>query len=528
MTGSMTAVRTALAVAAGLLVASPAFAQDKGTDVKRNVTTVAPQAPADTAREDATRTMPVWESFGESGTENLAETMYRLTREFQSTSDLGVRRLGAVPIWPRGDLKIGNVRILPYLREGVEYQSNFYKKSLTGANGAENANESAWTHQNQVGILADMALAGGRLNLAASADVIWNVRYDEGNPDRGRSANGNLIDPEKPDTTEFTGEFAAAYRFPSGVYVRGGIAFEQRDDPIDADPSSTEFQRTNRRTFLTAGMDRDIIFGSKFRFELGMNVRDTIGRTDGLDDLDRTETGFYLKASYPFWKNTTRIFGRARYRQDERESDRINDGDVLGFDAGIEGSIPLREGEYKGLRGQVSIGFDSALYESDTFGTGPTAVIRDDGRRNASLSASAILQYMMSRKTTIDLRFLRTNQFSFHGNYQIVDRFDLSVVHNISPSLAGRVATFFEYSDPSGLLRQRPVAGGPEGPDYPSSTRFGVGTGLRYKLNDWLDADMNFEWERRNNRLTGFTNYTASLGLTMYLNALKPRRAAEQ
>jgi hypothetical protein len=36
---------------------------------------------------------------------------------------------------------------------------------------------------------------------------------------------------------------------------------------------------------------------------------------------------------------------------------------------------------------------------------------------------NALLQYLMSRKTTIDLRYIRENEFSFHGNYQITDRF---------------------------------------------------------------------------------------------------------
>lgn len=493
------------------------------------VKTVAPPAqPAKTtAREEAAKTVPVWDATAQ-GTESTEEGFFRLARDFASTSEVGGRRLGYVPVWPRGELKLGAFRVLPYLREGVEYVSNFYRAHATGDGGhGDRANDSAWTHVNQLGAKTDAAFMGGRLRLLGSIDTTWNVRYDDSTDDNGTPSISGDDDVKKADTFEMNSELGASYSFESGMYVRGGLAYERRADPIDVEPTA-EFQRTNRRTYLTVGFNKDIIFDSKMRFEVGTAMRDVIGREEELSDVDRTEANYYVKASYPFWKETTRIFGRARYRQDERESQAINDGYTWGFDAGLEGTIPLTEGERRGLRGQVSLGFDSSLYDDDTYTAGSSDVIADENRRNTSVAVNGLIQYTHSRKTSFDLRLLRTNQFGFHGNYQIVNRVDLSMNYVFNPSLAGRIGTFWEYDEPSGRRQAQPVGSGDITGEYPNVTRGGIGAGVRYKVNDWLDWDVQYDYENRNNRLTGFTNHRASMGFTLYLNALKPRAEAQR
>ena len=474
-------------------------------ELRRDAPTAEDRYPV--VRSSSLTTMPAWEAFGTGYPASVEETFFRLAQDFVSTSEVGVQRLGEVPIWPRGDVKFGPVRILPYLRQAAEYQSNLYLKGRTGESGdRREGREDAWTHINQAGLLAETALMGGRLRIAGSGDARWNVRYDS----------------ELPDTWELDSQLGASYRFPQGMWVRGGVAYERRDDPIDAG-FTRDFDRSNVRTFLNAGMDKDVLFGSKLRFEFGMSVRDSIAHEKGLDDSDRTETQYYLKASYPFWKETTRIFGRARYRNDERESQRVNDGDVMGFDVGLEGHIPLREGEYRGLRGQVSVGFDYAAYEDDTFASGSDVVVNDDDRRNGSLNVQAALQYLMSPRTTVDLRLLRANQFSFYGNYQIVDRADLTFTHNITPRLVGRVATFIEHTNPSGRFPNETRTPDVATSSAPHTTRGGVGVGLRYRVNEWMDVDWTYDYERRNSQIRPYTNHRVVLGLTFYLNALAPR-----
>lgn len=149
----------------------------------------------------------------------------------------------------------------------------------------------------------------------------------------------------------------------------------------------------------------------------------------------------------------------------------------------------------------------------------------DPNRRNTSLSFQAALQYVMSSRTTLDLRFLRTNQFSLHGNYQITDRLDLSASHNFSRKLTGRISAFLEHSDPSGQFNPETV----DGPTAqtrnatPVNTT-GVGTGFRYAYNEWMDFDASFDIQNRNAQAErSGKDYRGILGVTFYLNALTPR-----
>lgn len=533
--------RAVLAGILGVVIAAPVYAEDapkpgapaakdaKATDVKSNVkagakpattTTTAKPAVTTTATQEAVSSVGTWEAYGSGQPETIEETFFRLSRDFASTAEIGVRRVGMVPVWPRGELKFGAMRIFPYLREGFEYDSNFFQQHRTGDHGAGNsANRAAYTWVNQIGAFGDMAFAGGRARLTLAADSTWDVRDDD-----GRSQDSNdprVFVQEQDDAWEFTGTAALSYRWPQGVFVRGGYTYEKLQDPIDVEQTG-EFPRHNHRPFFVLGTDKDIFFGTKARFEVGVSMRDTVADDSTLDDVDRTETEYYAKVSYPFWKRTTRAFVRARYRQDERESDQINDGNVWGTDFGIEGSIPLSEGEHRGLRGSVSIGFDAGQYEDEDFNNDLN--VRDENSDNANLNVQAQLQYMISSKSTADLRFLRSNEFSYHGNYQVVDRFDLTFTHHLGQNLIGRVGLFWEHGDPSGRTAyQSNTVGTDTTGEYPETYRGGGGFGLRYAITDYADLDFSYAYERRNNRITGFTNHEINLGVTFYLNALKPK-----
>jgi hypothetical protein len=188
----------------------------------------------------------------------------------------------------------------------------------------------------------------------------------------------------------------------------------------------------------------------------------------------------------------------------------------------------------------VSVGFDSAFYEDDTYVQDGVTIRNDSDEEDTSLNVSVVLEYVQSPRTLWSLSYLRENRFTYHGNYQISDRVELALNQQLMQKLRGRVATYFEYDDPSGNLRPddntNPNPGGPLLPDtrtvsgdYPSSTRFGAGFGLRYAINDFMDADMDYFWDRRNNRVDGYVNHHATAGLTFYLNALRPKaRGAQQ
>jgi len=60
--------------------------------------------------------------------------------------------------------------------------------------------------------------------------------------------------------------------------------------------------------------------------------------------------------------------------------------------------------------------------------------------------------------------------------------------------------------------------------DAGNTTREGVGVGMRYAINDWMDVDASTDVENRNDHADkSYRAYTAVLGLTFYLNALTPK-----
>jgi hypothetical protein len=130
-----------------------------------------------TVTEEVVNELPKWESYGSGNDQDrLDETFFRLAQDFVSTAEVGVRRLGHVPIWPRGELKFGMVRILPYLRQAVEYETNLYKRNVTENNDdRRKGRQTGWTHVNQVGFLADTLLNGGRTRISGSVDSRWMV-----------------------------------------------------------------------------------------------------------------------------------------------------------------------------------------------------------------------------------------------------------------------------------------------------------------------------------------------------------------
>ena len=87
-------------------LAAPAAAQDKSADDDAKTTagemiTALPTKGADddkTAREEAVSEMPTWGGLDTNYQESIEETFFRLAQDFVSTAELGVRRLGSVPI----------------------------------------------------------------------------------------------------------------------------------------------------------------------------------------------------------------------------------------------------------------------------------------------------------------------------------------------------------------------------------------------------------------------------------------------
>jgi len=458
-------------------------------------------------REEAIAALPTWESYGAGGEAGMEETFFRLTRDFVMTSDDSIHPLGHVPIWPRGEFKIAGFRVLPFVREGVTWDSNFYRQPETGNGPNSQGRKAEWTHENELGVMADTALMGGRLGISMSIDSIWSVRYGHDAPS---------------DTWDFEGQLGARYNWPSGVWIAGGYRYNRSHDPADLPTVSDDYGRATHGAFFNLGFDRDIFFGSKLQFEFGVHTRDVDASNQAYADGNRTETTIYAKASYPFLgRKTTRLFAVVSDTFNQRDSQAINDGSTVSFNTGIEGSIPLREGEYRGLRGQLSVGFQHGFYENKSYRQGSQEIVNDNSQDKTTLLFIAALQYIMSPKTTTDLRYTHDTQFSFYGNYEVVDRVEFSVSHTFSRALTGRADTYWEHTDPSGKQPQETVNGTDFSHGATNVNREGAGVGLRYAVNEWMDLDLSVNVENRNDvSENSFKNYEGVFGITFYLNAL--------
>lgn len=489
-----------LAGASLYAVAVPALAQDSSAGAK-------PKSDRDAAVE----TMPTWESYGAGEPESQEETFFRLSRDFVTSSDMSIQRLGSVPIWPRGELKIFGLRLMPYLRQAVQWDDNYYKQSQAGNAPNSKGRDSVWTHISEVGVLGDAALMGGRLTLATSIVSTWNQRY------------GN---DSAPDTWDFNGQVGATYTSPQGAWVAGGLTYERRHDPADIPLYSNDFGRNRSGAFLHFGLNRDIFFGTKLRFEFGVDSSNYVAHDNTYNAMDRTETVFYGKVSYPFLKNdTARVFVLAREKLMFKDYSGLNDGKSFGMSVGMDGSIPIRDGEYRGIRGQVSVGFDSALYDNNTYTAGSQTIVNDTNNRNSTTAnVQVALNYVMSPKSTADLRYIHDAEFSFYGNYQVVDHVQFTFSHNFTRQLTGRFQAFYEHTNPNGQSPQASIPSNTISQGANNVNREGAGLGLRYAINEWMDVDLTANVENRNDHtVNSFRNYSGILGLTFYLNALVPQ-----
>ena len=482
-------------------------------------------AAAESARAEALNQIPTWAPYGTDNPDNLEETFFRLQRAFVLQAETGARELGSVPFWPRGSVKFGSVRILPYLRQAAQWESNFFRINETPARGAHpnaaprsRGRDGAITHTNQIGALADTVMDGGRLRLSGSIDSRWDLRY--------------ASEDHHKDDWDFDGQLGAAYDITRDIHTSIGYRWERRSDPIETNVSR-RFQRTNQQAIWDISHDNLGVKGLKGRF--GIAARDVdASKQNATDREDRTELTYTARLSYPFWRDTTDLFIQGRYREEQRESDEINDGNTISMDFGVAGAIPLARNEYGGVRGELSLGFDHSGYENDTFNRGTQVLIRDADDEDTSLAVRGRLQYIMSPRTTWDLSLFRGNQFSNHGNYQITTRSELSFTHNASCNLVSRISALWENVDPSGRTSPKSALTGNTGiresERYEDWDRFGLGLGLRYPIEEWLDIDGTVDMERKNSYPErSYTNYRAVVGLTFYMAGLNtPRRRTVQ
>lgn len=483
----MRSISTALVLLGAFLVsASSAYAQETdgmeggGTDE----TKPAAEATEMPAEEAGVREVPTYEEPMEQPEDEGSpqDTFYSLAEDYIFLSEIGGRRPGRVPVWPRGAFHLGPVQIFPYLEGRIGWTNNVYD--------TEAERESFFVTEGG-GVAGQYAFLGGRAKLTFGGDY-RHFDYFSG---------------EEDSYSEWTAGLGASYVFPMGLWIKGGIKWEHLVDPVDIQFAG-RLERDQVYPYINVGLDN--AFGNKINVEVGVQYFDAQYAGRSFDTGDRETWNGWVKVSYPFFKDTTRIYVRYDYFRSKRQSDRLNDlQDGHEVTGGLEGTFPITRSER--LKGDIGIGYRRDLYgDPRNYVVGTETLQTDNDSRRGVITVHASLRYLIGAKTSADLRLLRTLDFSPSANYQVINRADLSVTHNCLRNLVSRIGTFIEYSDQSDRQDSYDRGG--------NFTRFGVGIGSRYLLLDNADLDLSVDWSKRNTSREGYDTdvFSASLGFTYY------------
>ena len=404
--------------------------------------------------------------------ETPQDSFMRLAQDYLHVTEIGARSIGTVPLWPRGQLKIGPILLFPYLTGHVSWTNNVFQESDS---------RSSWFLTAGAGFTGQYGFMQGRGSFTFGLDYVHkeylqrdNLAYDE-----------------------LVGGVGLAYKFPRGLWIKGGVKWERLVDPIGVEFKG-EVKRNQWYPYIDLGWDE--VFGNKFNLQVGFDVTIVEFDKEEFDTADRDEYRAHAKISYPFMKSGARVYVVYSYTWDNRPSDYQNDlhsGHQIS--GGIEGDIPLVQSGR--LTGYAEIGYRRNLYG----GSKPIkpVVDTDDSDQGSTVTFGTGLRYQVSPKTSADLRAFRDIAFSARGNYQVKTRVDASVNQNVMRDLVARLAGYFEHAKPS---------------DGNTITRFGGGVGARYFLIDNVDLDLSLNWDNRNTAQEGYdtTQFVGSFGVTIY------------
>jgi hypothetical protein len=275
-------------------------------------------------------------------------------------------------------------------------------------------------------------------------------------------------------------------------------------DPIQLEDSGLQ-RRDTLYPYIDLGWNN--VANTKLKLQAGADVRGYDYHDDDDETADREEYRGYVKASYPVFRDSTFLFVQVNYYHTKADSERINNlkngWEVL---FGMDGVIPLTKSEK--LTGTLSVGYRSNKYDTGFYREGDDneKISTDPDDDIGVVTVRAALRYLASARTSIEFMYLRDTQFSSYSNWQVVDRFDLIVMHTLMRDLILRGGAYLRLADPDG------------GGDRGNITQFGVGAGARYLLMDNIDLDLSVDWfdRRADESIYEYSRFIASLGVTLY------------
>ncbi len=403
------------------------------------------------------------------------EAFMRLAEDFLYTSEIGGNQFaGRVPLWPRGAVKVGPFQIFPYLTGSISWTDNVYESER---------DRSSWYWTAGGGFTGQASFAGGKGSVGFGLDY----RYQD------------YLQQSDLNFSEWVASLHVGYAFPFGLWFKAGIKYENLTRPVGSDYVSFS-PRKRFVPFIDMGLANAL--GNKINIDFGVRFDGTTFDKDAYETGNRNATTLWVKISYPFIKESSRVFLRYSYSFDSRNSNfqnNLNRGNELV--GGIEGAIPI--GQTEKLVGFLEVGYQNAEF-ADAYLV-KSGIVTDDQSSNDTAVLRIRLRYRLGRMTSMDTSVVRDMTFSTRGNYQ--DRWyaDYNLTFNLMRSLVLRGTALFEWTKASA--------------DNSTVTRFGFGVGARYFLTDNMDLFSDMNWNRRNTIRPGWDTswFVWTLGVTLYL-----------
>jgi polysaccharide biosynthesis protein VpsM len=349
------------------------------------------------------------------------------------------------------DLDLPGFRIIPYITERLEYESNIF--------GTPSHSRDDFISKTIPGVIVNLPLGRHRLDLGARTEIL------------------RFFDLTAQDTEHYFLLGDLKLNFPGGL--RAGV---NEDFAHTSDPPGTEL--TGRIVSTTNVLHPNVVYGFTDRYEIGFDyVWTHVDFDRSVDALDRDEHTFGLTGFYRVAPNTRLL---ANYSYGFKTFDNDSNRDVSRHVAiiGVQGALTSR------LSSTFRIGIENRDPSSSHV------------RGYTGLIAGGDWVFVPSDRTRVTLvteRFVAESVFETNPFY-IANVVTLAAEHQLLPKVRINGRVFGGTNDyPDKAQRASGLFG------WRSDEIFGVAVGAEYDIQRWLGVAADYSETRRHSNFDNFS-----------------------
>ncbi len=404
--------------------------------------------------------------------------------------EIGSRRLGRIATQPREVFRMGGFTFFPELREEVIWDSNLF---LT-----ERQVKSSWLFRHILGGYAYGEFADQRVRLDLGYQVEFN-NYTR-NPVRIPSGTGVGVSP--PRDIDHSQQFAnARLRFDyNRFFASAQWKYENLYDPIRIDlenpvPGSPlvfngEDLRRNlvmaeARAGFHADDDRMLTFEGRYQFLSAQYNASQLSFFDSHENRFSARGSYRVAARHSVYGEF--VYGIRDYTDPSNsnvvpalaEANRLNDEIYREYALGFTGEVQ----DNVTYEARLAYRYDN-FEEDSALGFVEEKINRpgSSDNKHRDLVGSLAVTAVPTDELSVSARYLRAIAGSPSSNFQVIDRIDSYALYDFTPEATGRLAGFYEHSNPSNAQRV---------------SRYGIGAGILYRLTPNVQLGLDYEYRYR-------------------------------